>query len=72
MKIISGSVVDVISRTITKGIIQIEGDKIIHIQPYEDVDNQFIIPGFVDAHIHIESSMMIPSEFARFSLFMAL
>ena len=68
MKIISGSVVDVISRTITKGIIQIEGDKIIHIQPSEDVDNQFIIPGFVDAHIHIESSMMIPSEFARYSL----
>jgi adenine deaminase len=27
--------------------------------------NQYILPGFIDAHIHIESSMLIPSEFAR-------
>ena len=68
MNIISGQIVDVISRTIKKGIIHIEGGKISQIQPSEDVSDQFIIPGFVDAHIHIESSMMVPSEFARYSL----
>ncbi len=65
---ISGHIVDVISKTIYKGIIQIENGKINNIQPSENVDSQFIIPGFVDAHIHIESSMMMPAEFARYSL----
>lgn len=65
---ISGHIVDVISKTIYKGIIQIENGKIVHIQPTDNVDSQLIIPGFVDAHIHIESSMMLPAEFARYSL----
>jgi len=68
MKIISGNIVDVIARTITKGIVQMEGDRILKIEAADEVDDQFIIPGFVDAHIHIESSMMLPSEFARYSV----
>lgn len=59
---------DVVARTITKGIVQIEGGRIIDIKPAEDVDDQYILPGFVDAHIHIESSMMLPAEFARYSV----
>jgi len=68
LKTISGNIVDVVSKTIIKGKIQFENGKIIAIQPTNDAENQFIIPGFVDAHIHIESSMMLPSEFARYSL----
>ncbi len=68
MKSISGQIVDVINKTIIKGIIQIEGDKIIRIIATDDVEDQFIIPGLTDAHIHIESSMMLPSEFARYSV----
>lgn len=68
MKSVSGQIVDVINKTIIKGIIQIEGDKIIRIIPTDDVENHFIIPGLIDAHIHIESSMMLPSEFARYSV----
>ena len=68
MKTISGNIVDVVARTITKGEIFIENGKIIEIKTAEDVDNQYIIPGFVDAHIHIESSMMLPAEFARYSV----
>ena len=68
MKTVSGQIVDVINKTIIKGIIQIEGDKIISIIPTNDVENQFIVPGLIDAHIHIESSMMLPSEFARYSV----
>jgi adenine deaminase len=68
LKTISGNIVDVISRTITKGKVFFENGKIIAIEPTDDVENQFIIPGFVDAHIHIESSMMLPAEFARYSV----
>jgi len=65
---ISGNIVDVVLKTITKGIITIDNGKIINIFPAEDVDDQYIIPGLVDAHIHIESSMMLPAEFARYSI----
>jgi len=65
---LSGFIADVVNRKIIRGIITIEDDKIISVEHSDIVDNQFIIPGFVDAHIHIESSMMVPSEFARFSV----
>ncbi len=68
MSEISGYVVDVIGKKITKGIVLFENGIIQKITPSEEVDNQYIIPGFVDAHIHIESSMMLPSEFARYSV----
>lgn len=68
MSEISGYVVDVISRKISKGIVRFENGIISEIVPAANVENQYIIPGFVDAHIHIESSMMLPSEFARYSL----
>ena len=65
---ISGNIVDVILKTITKGVLTIENGKIKQIQPSDEVDDQYIIPGLVDAHIHIESSMMLPAEFARYSI----
>lgn len=37
--------------------------KIVRIN--EDVNCSYILPGFIDSHIHIESSMLVPSEFAR-------
>jgi len=30
-----------------------------------DLDGRFLLPGFIDAHVHIESSLSIPAEFAR-------
>ncbi len=68
MKSISGNIVDVVSKTIIKGIVKFENEKIVEIIKSDDVDDQYIIPGFVDAHIHIESSMMLPAEFARYSV----
>ena len=65
---ISGFIADVVKRRIIRGIITIENDRIVSIEENDNVDNQYIIPGFVDAHIHIESSMMLPSEFARHSI----
>jgi adenine deaminase len=65
---ISGNIVDVVSKTIAKGILTIENGRIKEIVYSDDVDDQYIIPGLVDAHIHIESSMMLPAEFARYSI----
>jgi adenine deaminase len=67
LETITGNIVDVISGTISKGKVLFENGKIIKIETCEEVEDQFIIPGFVDAHIHIESSMMLPAEFARYS-----
>jgi len=65
---ISGNIVDVVKRTVSKGIVTIENGRIKSIEPADIVDDRFIIPGLVDAHIHIESSMMLPAEFARYSV----
>ncbi len=65
---ISGNIVDVVLKTISKGILTIENGRIKEIVYSDDVDDQYIIPGLVDAHIHIESSMMLPAEFARYSI----
>jgi len=66
MKKLSGHILDVVSHRIFDGIVHIEGERIVAILQAENVDDQYIIPGFIDAHIHIESSMMVPSEFARY------
>ena len=68
LQAISGNIVDVVKRTITQGIVTIENGRIKSIEPSDSVEDQFIIPGLVDAHIHIESSMMLPAEFARYSV----
>ena len=68
MKTISGKIVDVVARTVKKGVVCIKNGKIVEIRAAENVDDQYILPGFVDAHIHIESSMMLPAEFARYSV----
>lgn len=64
----SGHIVDPLNRRTFKGTLVIEGGKIIEIRETEEVPDQTILPGFVDAHIHIESSMLIPSEFARLAV----
>jgi adenine deaminase len=65
---ISGNIADVLNRRIFPGSIFISGGKIISVEPNHEVYENFILPGFVDAHIHIESSMLTPYEFARVAL----
>ena len=64
----SGHIVDPLNRRTFKGTLVIEGGNISEIRETEEVPDQAILPGFVDAHIHIESSMLIPSEFARIAV----
>ena len=65
---LSGHIVDVVAGRIYDGIMTLEDGIIRRIEPAEVVDNQYLVPGLIDAHVHIESSMMLPSEFARLAL----
>ena len=65
---VSGNIVDVVSQRIYSGTIEIKNGKIHSILEKKVNETHYIIPGFIDAHIHIESSMLIPSEFARIAV----
>jgi adenine deaminase len=63
---ISGNIVDVVHRRVFAGTVVMEAGRIRALQP--DVgqpDKRYILPGFVDAHVHLESSLLVPTEFAR-------
>jgi adenine deaminase len=62
---ISGNIVDIVNRDIFPGTIEILHGRISRIVVEQEVKPTYIIPGLIDAHIHIESSMLTPSEFAR-------
>jgi adenine deaminase len=63
---VSGNIVDVLHKTIFPGTVLINNGRIKAIEPeYGKKYDQYILPGFVDAHVHIESSMLVPTEFAR-------
>ena len=65
---IEANIVDIKQRQIYFGRVEIEGGRIKSISPTTGESDQYILPGFVDAHIHIESSMLVPSEFARLAV----
>jgi len=65
---ISGNIVDVVAKRIFSGTLHIINGKITKIIEETVAENHYIIPGFVDAHVHVESSMLIPSEFARLAV----
>ena len=62
---IEGQIVDILNRRIFSGEVIVENGKIISIVEKENSSKNYILPGFIDAHIHIESSMLVPSEFAK-------
>ncbi|MEO5783658.1 MAG: adenine deaminase, partial [Ginsengibacter sp.] len=67
---VKGNVVDIFSKKIFPGKVIIEDGKIKaieHLSADQKLPN-FILPGFVDAHVHIESSMLVPSEFAKLAV----
>lgn len=64
---ILGKLVDLEQRTIRKVRIELREGKITGIHPSNDSrdDVPYLLPGFIDAHIHIESSMLCPAAFAH-------
>ncbi|MCX7966184.1 MAG: amidohydrolase family protein, partial [Syntrophorhabdaceae bacterium] len=62
---IAGNIVDVLNNRIFPGKITYKNGIITEIVPENKPYTTYILPGFIDAHCHIESSMLCPSEFAR-------
>ncbi|MCK4662669.1 MAG: adenine deaminase [Bacteroidales bacterium] len=65
---VSGNIADLKNRTFIKGTIFIKNGKIIKIVKTKNVVEKYILPGLIDSHVHIESSMLIPSEFAKIAV----
>ena len=70
---IKGNWVDIHSKTIQVARIRVEKGKIQQIVPEKittgvNPELPYLLPGFIDAHVHIESSLLIPSEFARLAV----
>src|SRR5712671_348470 len=68
---ISGNLVDVHLQKIYPATVTVENGKIISIKETHDsrlTTHDYILPGFIDSHVHIESSMLVPSEFARLAV----
>lgn len=66
MKQIEGNIVDIDRKQIFPGTVVIENGRIVSI--FENSGKQYstyIAPGFIDAHVHIESSMLTPVEFSK-------
>ena len=66
----NGRVVNVLSGQVERASIAVAGDSIIGLGDYEalaeiDLAGSYVAPGFIDAHVHIESALVPPSEFAR-------
>ena len=65
---IGGQIVDLVNSRIFSGVIVVEDGRIVKIEQQPVGNTQYIMPGFVDAHVHVESSMLVPSEFARLAV----
>lgn len=64
--ILSGNIIDLRTESVFKGRLRVENGTIVEIEKDDSIKNDhYILPGLIDSHIHIESSMLIPSEFAR-------
>ncbi|AGA78262.1 adenine deaminase [Echinicola vietnamensis] len=65
---IAGQLVNIPDQKISPVKMTIENGKITSVEPTESAPELYLMPGFIDAHVHVESSMLIPSEFARLAV----
>lgn len=68
---VTGNLVDVWKKSVYPAEIFVENGVIRSIREIQNAapgNQKFILPGFVDSHVHVESSMLIPSEFARLAV----
>jgi adenine deaminase len=66
---VTGNLVDIHQEIIYPAAIRVQNGRIVSIKKLQNTDTgNYILPGFIDSHVHIESSMLIPSEFARLAV----
>ena len=70
---LAGNIVNILSSTISPGVLEFADGRVLSVKTSKNTAGvnpslPFILPGFIDAHVHIESSMLIPSEFARLAV----
>ena len=64
-----GRIVDIPNKRIFPGFVEVRDGRIAAVREDQDVtDPGYLCPGFIDAHVHIESSMLTPPEFARIAV----
>ncbi len=66
--LIKSNLIDVVSKETYPAEISIEHNTIVSIKRINETLHTYILPGFVDAHVHVESSMLVPTEFARIAV----
>ncbi|MBD1396694.1 adenine deaminase [Pontibacter sp. JH31] len=65
---VSGRIIDLHQQEIYEGTVHVSNGHISKIVREATASTRYILPGFVDAHVHVESSMLVPSEFARLAV----
>jgi adenine deaminase len=65
---VSGNLIDILQQSIYPATVQVTDGRISSITPNDNVYDQYLLPGFIDAHVHVESSMLTPSQFARLAV----
>ncbi len=68
---VKGNIVEILSRRFFFGEVVVENGRIKQVNKLdENTENSFpyILPGFIDSHVHVESSMLVPSEFAKLAV----
>lgn len=62
---VAGQLVDIVGRRVFGAEVTVVDGRVAAIEPVDSAPASFLMPGFIDAHVHIESSMLVPTEFAR-------
>ncbi|MCC9136729.1 adenine deaminase [Pontibacter silvestris] len=65
---VSGRIIDLHQQEIYEGTVHVTNGQISKIVREVTESQKYILPGFIDAHVHVESSMLVPCEFARLAV----
>ncbi len=65
---IKSNLIDLVAKETYAAEVTIEKNKVVSIKRISENLSTYILPGFIDAHVHVESSMLVPSEFARIAV----
>ncbi|MCX2739585.1 adenine deaminase [Pontibacter anaerobius] len=65
---VSGHIIDIPNKEVYQGTVHVSNGRISKIVREATDSSHYILPGFVDAHVHVESSMLVPCEFARLAV----